>query len=290
VYQVLTESVVHFFQEDSLGVAASIAYYCLLGFFPFVLLLLGSAGIYIGRYELSGALTIFLERYLPFKPDVILRNLVSISRAYGRVGLVSFVLLLWASSGVFMPLEKALNRAWEVEEQRSWWRQRLLALEMALIFGFVVMFSLGSVVLSVYLHRRFGSWLSPGAWSPFNLAYHAAVILASFGLTMGLFVVLFERLPNRSLKIREVLPAALFTAILWEVTRNLFVLVMRRVNYSHIYGSIAAVIALMTWAYISSAVMLFGAQISRALYRTLKVSAPATAAAPIEPAAEPQAR
>ena len=131
---VLHQALLNFLEEDSLMVSASIAYHSLLAIFPLLLLLLGMSGLYIRRFELAGHLSVVLQRYLPIRTDIIMQNLVGISQAYGRIGLLSFLLLLWSSSGVFLPLEKALNRAWEVTARRrggkaacwpwkwpSWW-------------------------------------------------------------------------------------------------------------------------------------------------------------------------
>jgi YihY family inner membrane protein len=72
--------------------------------------------------------------------------------------------------------------------------------------------------------------------------------------------------------LRQAWPGALLTALLWEAARLLFSLFLPFFNYRQVYGSIGVMVSLMTWAYVSSAVMLFGAQVSRTLYGTLKVS------------------
>ncbi len=269
---VLKESSLKFYADDSFAVSASIAYYTVLSIFPLFLLLLGLGGIYIRHYQLSGRLAVVLERVLPMKPDFILQNLEGISRVYGRVGFASFLLLLWSSAGVFLPLEKALNRAWDVEKERSWLRRRLLALEMALIFGLLILASTVLVGVRAYVHDWVSRWLSTPPSLLTGLAYRILMVLARFSLTLALFVVLFHRLPNRPMRLREVLPSALLTALLWEASRSIFTLLLPRFNYRHVYGSIGAVVALMTWAYISSAVMLFGARVSGTLYRMLKVN------------------
>jgi membrane protein len=90
-----------------------------------------------------------------------------------------------------------------------------------------------------------------------------------------MFLIVFERLPNRPLSLRQVFPGALLTALLWEAMRSLFTHLLPILNYRQVYGSIGVVVALMTWVYISSAIMLFGAQVSRSLYRTWGVKPPA---------------
>jgi membrane protein len=270
VEKVVRDSLVQFLRGDSLMISGSIAYHSLLAVFPLLLLLLEFCGIYIQHYELSGRLALVLDRYIPIKTDFIMRTLVTISRSYGRVSLVSFVLLLWSSSGVFLPVEKALDRSWEVEKGRRWWRSRLLALEMALIVGFLILLSSAVVGVNIFIH----SWLRQRVipiYLPFvEFAYHIAILVTTFSMTLLMFIILFERLPNRRLSLREIFPSALLTALFWEATRSLFTLLLPFFNYRQVYGSIGVVVALMTWAYASSAVMLFGAQVSRALYRTLR--------------------
>lgn len=264
--RVLSECFSAFLREDSLMLSASIAYYGLLGIFPFLLLLLGISGIYISRFELNGTLAVILDRYLPMKPDFILRNLVNISNAYGRVGMASFILLLVASSGIFVPIEKALNRAWQVTSGRRWLRSRVLALEFSVIFGlFFVLFS-GLVGLNLYIRHWARLNIQPRALPWFGLFYSCLGIAVTFGITLGILMILFIYLPNRPLRAKQVLPGTLVTALLWELSRIGFTLLLKHFNYRHVYGSIGAMVALMTWAYVSAAVLLFGARISQQLY------------------------
>jgi YihY family inner membrane protein len=271
---VLRDSLVNFSRDNSFAVSASIAYYSLLALFPMLLLLLGVSGIFIRRYELSGRLALVLEHYLPVKPDFIMTNLVSISRAYRKVSMLSFLLLLWASSGVFLPLEQALNRAWGVEKRRIWWRRRLLALEMAGIFGFLALLSTFLVGTRKYAHAWLSTWVAHSLLPVVEFLYRGIFMAAIFAITLCMFLVIFERLPNRPMSLRQVFPGALLTALFWQAARGLFMRLIPFFNYRQIYGSIAAVVALMTWVYLSSAVILFGAQVSCSLYRTWRVKPP----------------
>ena len=268
----LRQALVNFLDEDSLMVSASIAYHSLLAIFPLLLLLLGLSGLYIRRFELAGRLSVVLQRYLPMRTDIIMQNLVGIAHAYGKVGLLSFLLLLWSSSGVFMPLEKALNRAWEVGEGRPWWRSRLVALEMAFLVGCLILIAAAFVGVEIFFRQRLDALLGPSLHALVVLLYHLLTALSSFAVALLTFVVLFQRLPNRPMHMRQALPGALLTAILWEAARWLFTLFLPFFNYRQVYGSIGVMVSLMTWVYISSAVILFGAQVSHTLYGSLKVS------------------
>jgi membrane protein len=270
--RVLNQALLSFLDEDSLMISASIAYHSLLAIFPLLLLLLGLSGLYIRRFELSGNLSVVLQRYLPVRTDIIMQNLVGISRAYGRIGLLSFLLLLWSSSGVFVPVEKALNRAWEVGEARSWWKSRMVALEMAFVVGCLILIAASFVGVEILFRKRLDILLGPSMHPLVVFLYHFLTAMSSFAVALLTFEILFERLPNRPMRLRQAFPGALLTAILWEAARLLFTVFLPFFNYRQVYGSIGVMVSLMTWAYISSAVMLFGAQVSRTLYGSLKIN------------------
>jgi YihY family inner membrane protein len=279
IRHVLYQALFNFLNEDSLMVSASIAYYCLMAIFPLLLLLLELSGIYIRHFELAGPLSVVLQRYLPIRTDVIMQNLAGISRAYGKVSLLSLLLLLWSSSGVFVPLEKALNRAWEVAEQRSWLQSRMLALELAVVAACLILIATGLVGVGLLFRQRLTVLLGPSLHPLVMFLYRLLTAISSFTMALVTFVILFERLPNRPMGLRQAFPGALLTALLWEAARWLWTIFLPFFNYRHVYGSIGVMVSFMIWAYISSAVMLFGARVSQMLYRTLDVSETAVAAA-----------
>ncbi len=173
-----------------------------------------------------------------------------------------------------MPLEKALNRAWEVSLGRPWWKSRLLALEMAFVVGCLLMIATASVGFEIIFRKRLNVLLGPSLHFLVIFLYHALTAASSFTVALLAFIILFQRLPNRPMRLRQAWPGALLTALLWEVARLLFSVLLPFFNYRHVYGSIGVMVSLMTWAYFSSAVALFGAQVSRALYGALETSNP----------------
>lgn len=114
--------------------------------------------------------------------------------------------------------------------------------------------------------------LGPSLHSLVAFLYHLLTAISSFAVALVAFVAVFKRLPNRPMSLRQALPGALLTALLWETARWLFIAFLPFFNYRHVYGSIGVMVSLMTWAYISSAVMLLGAQVSHTLYGSMKVS------------------
>jgi len=144
--------------------------------------------------------------------------------------------------------------------------------------GFLILVAAGFVGVEVYFRKRLEIVLGPSLHTLTVLIYHLLTAVSSFAVALLTFVVIFQRLPNRPMRLRQALPGALLTAILWETARWLFTVFLPFFNYRHVYGSIGVMVSLMTWNYIASAVMLFGAQVSRTLYGSLKITADASAA------------
>jgi membrane protein len=141
---------------------------------------------------------------------------------------------------------------------------------MAFVVGCLLMVATASVGIEIVIRHRLNEWLGPPLHFLGVFLYHVVTAVSSFTVALMAFVVLFQRLPYRPMRLRHAWPGALLTAVLWEVARLLFTLLLPFFNYRQVYGSIGVMVCLMTWAYISSAVMLFGAQVSRGLYGTFK--------------------
>jgi YihY family inner membrane protein len=150
---------------------------------------------------------------------------------------------------------------------------------MAGIFGFLALLSMFLVGTRKYTHAWLSTWVAGSLLPLVEFLYHGIFVAATFAITLGMFLIIFERLPNRPMTFRQAFPGALLTALLWQAARGLFMRLLPFLNYRQVYGSIGVVVALMFWVYISSAVMLFGAQVSRSLYRTWRLKPPGAEAA-----------
>ena len=139
------------------------------------------------------------------------------------------------------------------------------------VVGSLILIAAASVGVEILFRQRLHALLGHSLDSLVVFLYHVLTALSSFAVALLAFVIVFQRLPNRPMHLRQAFPGALLTAVLWEAARWLFTIFLPFFNYRHVYGSIGVMVALMTWAYISSAVILFGAQISRGLYGSLKI-------------------
>src|SRR5947209_782709 len=91
--------------------------------------------------------------------------------------------------------------------------------------------------------------------------------VASFLITVTLFVVVYRFMPRAEVSLRDTLPGAIIGGLLWEVSKYLFAWALNYFHYDQIYGSVGAVVAVLTWSYVSSLILLFGAQLSVVLHQ-----------------------
>jgi membrane protein len=89
----------------------------------------------------------------------------------------------------------------------------------------------------------------------------------SFLITVALFVLIYRFMPRAEVTLRDTLPGALLAGVLWELAKYVFAWSLGYFHYDQIYGSVGAVVAVLTWSYVSSLILLFGAQLTAVFHR-----------------------
>ena len=257
-----------FHENDLFTPAAAMSYFGLLTLFPALLLILVTGN----RIDAgSEALTRIVEVY-PGSGD-FLRTTIRSLRDVGWGGIISaLVVTLWAGSWVFAVIERALNRIWGTRP-RTFLHGRALTLGMIGAVGVLLIASvlLTSVLvglreltdqLPIRVVRR-SPWLTL-----INNAFWQALFAAAGALvTIALFAVVYRLVPNGRVTLRDTLPSAVVAGLLWEAAKYLFASSLQYFHYDEIYGSVGAVVAVLTWSYVSSLVLMFGAQLSVVLHQ-----------------------
>ena len=245
-------------------IASAIAFNALLSFFPFVILLLVLCRNVLQWPEgYDAILRLLQEDYLPINQEFIVQNLRAVVESKFRAAAtLSILSLAFTSSGLFAPIEMALNRAWGVTTHRSFVRGRLVAL--ALVVGCGAL-ALGSVYITAYTEDVMRSWLGFLAdFAPVRVLSTVALRILIFPVTVAIFFLVYWVLPNRRIYVREILPVAIFTGLLWEATKYLFIWLAPNLGFRDVYGPFYLSVTLVTWAYISASILLLGANLSSA--------------------------
>ncbi len=251
-------------RADTSVMASSIAYFSLFSLFPLILL-----SISIASFRFGPTITVVdeniivqeLEFIAPALGQLLGDNIEHIIQARGSVSTVALISLIWSSSSVFYTLTHALNGIWHVRQGRAAWKRRGVAILIVLAFVGPTLF-LFSLAGSVLANLSF--WL-PESILPFTAWISTALTIL---LDISMFMAVFMALPHGKATWREILPGAISAGLLWEAAKNIFIaFVATYISISNlVYGTVAAIIAFLFWAYIGSLIFIFGAQVSVAYW------------------------
>ncbi|HEX3086877.1 MAG TPA: YihY/virulence factor BrkB family protein, partial [Pyrinomonadaceae bacterium] len=100
-----------------------------------------------------------------------------------------------------------------------------------------------------------------------SLFWQIVFALVSLLVTFALFLIVYRFMPNAFVRVRDCVPGALIGSLLWEAAKYVFAWSLNYFNYEQVYGSVGAVVAVLTWGYVSSLVLLFGAQLTGVFHR-----------------------
>jgi membrane protein len=244
-------------KPDTAITAAATAYFALFSLFPITLLSISIASFSIGPPMDRQLIIQRLEFIAPALGQLLGQNIDEIIEARGPVTSVALVGLIWSASTVFYTFTHTLNEIWGVKKRRAVWKRRGLAILFVLTFVGPTLF-LASFVGSMLAHLRS---LLPN--SIISMGGGAGLILAIL-LDVALFMVLYMMLPHGASTWREILPGAIGAGFLWELAKKAFLsLVSTYISVSNlVYGSVAAMIVFLAWAYLSGLIFLFGAHLS----------------------------
>jgi membrane protein len=239
--------------------AFSVAANALLSFFPFVLLLMTLIRRVFRSRVMYDVVVQLLRDYLPAGQDFVIRNLNALVEARHSTQIVSLVILLITSTGIFMPLEVALNRIWRFPNNRSYLGNQLIALALAFGCGVLALLSValtaGNVALLEPLLR------SRGAFAIQVLGFAVMKIFA-IAASIAIFFLIYWLLPNGKVRARSVLPSAIIMGLLSEAMKYAYILALPRLNFQDVYGPFSLSVSLMFWAFLSGLLLLTGAHLS----------------------------
>ena len=248
-------------EDDIPHMAAGVAYYALFSIFPLVLGLISIMSFVLEPEEIQTLLGDVMANFLPGSEQVIRDNVDAVIRLRGALGLMSFFGMLWSASAMFGALNRAINRAWDIPNDRPIYIGKPRQLLMALSVGLLFTISVASATIARTSERIIGSDLPIPPYLVQTIG-EAILQLLSLSLMIVIFLLMYKLLPNTKTYWRYVWPGAITSAILFEISKNLFILYLDSfASYQNVYGSIAPVIVLLFWTYLGSLNVLLGAEI-----------------------------
>jgi len=250
--------------------AAALAYYFVLSLFP-ALIFLSAAGAYLPVPDLFNQALSLLARFLPAdEMGLVWRVLADVvSPNKGTFLSLGILGTLWAASGAFAATIEALNIAYDVRDDRPFWKTRPLAVGLAFLTGTLLLVALSVMVVG----PRFGSWLAGKVHLSelFVLLWPYIHWTIAVGFTILAIEALYFLAPNLKQRFRATLPGAVVAVGCWIGLSYLLGIYFRHFgSFNKTYGTLGGAVALMVWLYWTGFAMLVGAELNQELAKISK--------------------
>jgi len=248
--------------------AFSVAANVILALFPFIVLMLTMAQQVFHSAAMIEVLKDLMATLLPTGQDMVWRNVVAFSHPHKGSQAFSLFMLLVTTTGVFLPLEVALNEVWGVKKNRNYLMNQIVSLGLAAAVGVLVMASVGLTAMQ----HTVVTWLFFGHTDNiffrffFNFVGGGLLRICAVAASCLLFFLVYWILPNRRIPARAVLPTAVVVGVLWEIAKYLYVLALPKLDFASVYGPFKTTVGLMMWAFLSGLLLLGGAHFSASRY------------------------
>ncbi|WP_339252486.1 YihY/virulence factor BrkB family protein [Sporosarcina sp. FSL W8-0480] len=258
-----------FFKERFFDQAAQTAYYLLLSMFPFLIFLFSLLSYLPVNEE------VFLTFIKPFAPSeaylIIEQNVRSIIfKVQGNVLYTSLTVAFWISSVAVQSLARSLDQANGYIRRYAFWKVLIRDLGVTLLFMLVLSLSLFLPLVERALHEVVTYYDTVEQWS--GWLYIWPLVKWGLGtLFLILFFLLFYKLvPTGRMKVKEVLPGALFTAIGWQLFSLFFGSYVATVDYTKLYGQLSGIILLVLWFYFTAVILMISGLLNAELRASAK--------------------
>lgn len=256
--------------DDVTTLAAAIAYYTVFSLPPLLVIVVAIAGAIYGPDTIVDLIERQASQAIGPSAGEAIRTMIENASSVGTgIGskVVGVVALLFGATGAFGQLQKALNRAWEVDESKEEGGLTGLLTKRVLSFGMVVTIAfllLVSLVVSSVLTALGDAASSVAGGGVVGFGVQVLNVAVSFGITVALFAVLFRYLPDVHLKWRDVGVGAAVTAVLFTLGKTALGVYLGRAEPGSAFGAAGSLALLLVWIYYSSLIILVGAEFTQA--------------------------
>jgi membrane protein len=272
IWKLLRETLEECNRDNISQMAAALAYYTVFSIAPLLIIVIAIAGFAFGEEAAQGEIVGQIRDIVGQEgAEVIQITLENAYRPGTNTGLVasliSFSILIFGASGVFVQLQEALNAIWNLPPQtgnqvKTMVRKRAMSFAIVLGIGFLLLVSLLISALLAGLHY-FASSILPGLdnlWQFLNFAI-------AFSITTGLFALMFKYLPDIEIAWSDVKIGAVITSLLFSIGRFLIGLYLGNSSFGSSYGAAGSFVVFLAWIYYSVHILFFGAEFTQVYAR-----------------------
>jgi YihY family inner membrane protein len=240
--------------------AFSVAAQTILSLFPFIVLLLTLAQRVFHSTRMVNVVVQMMTNFLPNNQDFVMRNMRILAVTHTQTKIFSMVMLLITTTGIFLPLEVALNSVWGVTKNRNYLHNQIVSLVLA---AGVAVLAMASIALST-AQQSVMNFIFFGHTHNFFFTFvgDSFLRICAGMASIGLFFLIYWGLPNRKIPAFAVLPTAVVMGVLWEIAKYLYILTLPHLDLRSVYGPFEVSVGLILWAFLSGMLLLAGAYVS----------------------------
>ena len=254
-----------FSKDNTTGMAAQLAYYFMLAIFPLLIFLLTLVPLFnIDQATITG----FIEDYAPAEISGMLTGIIDEVMSESTGGLLSFGLIatLWSASNGMTALMNAFNVAYDVEDNRNF----IVAKSLSILFTIILTLSVLLTFVLIVFGGQIGNLMFGviGLDEEFSTLWNLVRSILPVLLVFVVFLIMYVSAPNIKVSIKSVVPGTLFTTAAFLIASWGFGFYVSNFgNYSATYGSLAGVIILLLWLFITGIIIILGAQINAIMHK-----------------------
>ncbi|AKA69497.1 YihY/virulence factor BrkB family protein [Clostridium scatologenes] len=262
--RLLLDLIYRFNNDDIPALGSQLAYNLVLSFFPFIIFLM----TLIGHTSLNNnEILLGLSKIMPASAFNLISSTVSevITTKHSQLMSFSLILTIWSASSGFNGIIKGLNKAYDVSESRGFIKVRLISIFCTIGMAFIILVMMFLLILGHIIWK----------YATYKLGFaHKLIILWTLtryfifiSTAVFIFTSLYRYAPCKRLTWLEVLPGSLFAILHLILVSTAFAYYVNNfANYSVIYGSIGAIIVLLTWLFLISIIVILGGEFNASLY------------------------
>lgn len=270
VWSLIIETYNQLLDDKGFKMAAALSYYAAFSLGPLLIIIISVAGFFFSQEAATGEIMRQMDDLMGRDGAEFVQTIIKGAASSTSTGIfatiISIVLLVLGSVGIFLELHESLNVIWGVELKpgRGIWgfiKGRLVSFSMVVASGFVLLISLIVNSAITMLSNYFSNIL--GVAVPLAQVMN---IVASFIIIMAVFALMFKYLPDVIIEWKYVWLGAGITSLLFSIGKYLIGLYLGNTSFSSTYGASASLAVLFIWIYYSGIILFFGAEFTQ-VYR-----------------------
>jgi membrane protein len=273
---ILKRTFISFDEDEGMKLSASLSYYTLFSIAPFLVIVIAVASSAFGREAVEGKVYYQISNLVGHDAALQVQNIMANVQlkdqgVWGTI--IGSIILILGATGVFTEIQGSINYIWSVRAKP---KKGLLKLIINRLISFSLVVSVGFILLvSLLLNSLMDIFYARLEHMFTSISVQILYVLNMgliFGITTLLFTFIFKVLPDATIRWKDSVTGAAFTAFLFLIGKLLIGLYIGNSRLGTTYGTAASIIVILVWIYYTSIILYFGAEFTKIYSRELGIS------------------